>query len=363
VIRIRARSPLDRFELDVDLELARYAAILGPSGAGKSTLLEILAGLRRARGRVALGDEVFADEASATFVAPEARALGYLPQEALLFPHLTVEANALFGARRRGGATRGEAERLFDGLALAPLLRRFPRHLSGGERRRVALARALLARPRLLLLDEPTQGLDPALARRVLGLLESWRAEHDVPTLVVTHRAEEALALADDAALLEEGRVRAQGAPAAVLRTAALRGGGWPLENLLEAEVEEHQPEQGITRVRDRAQSERRLSIPLRADLPRGALVKLVVAAEEVLLATRRPEGLSARNVLQGPIGEVLQPAGADGVDGSVYVEVDRWWAHLTREAATELGLAAGREVWLVVKTHSWRVVSERPAE
>jgi molybdate transport system ATP-binding protein len=145
-----------------------------------------------------------------------------------------------------------------------------------------------------------------------------------------------------------------------VLRASALRGGGWPLENLLEAEVEEHRPDQGVTRVRDRRDPQRRLSIPLRADLPAGAVLKLVVAAEEVLVATRRPEGLSARNVLQGPVGEVLEPAGPHGSDGSVYVEAGGWWAHLTREAAGELSLLPGREVWLVVKTHSWRVVSER---
>jgi molybdate transport system ATP-binding protein len=196
----------------------------------------------------------------------------------------------------------------------------------------------------------------------VLGLIESWRAEHDLPTLVVTHRPEEALALADAAALLETGRVTARGSPGAVLRAAALRGGAWPLENLLEAEVEEHRPAQGVTRVRDRSSAERRLSIPLREDLPAGATIKLVVAAEEVLVATRRPEGLSARNVLQGPVGEVLEPAGARGADGSVYVEVAGWWAHLTREAVADLAISPGRELWLVVKTHSWRVVSERPA-
>ena len=360
MIGLEAHVPLDRFELDVELELPRHAAILGPSGAGKTTLLEILAGLERAHGRVVVGGETLEDPASGTFVAPEARAMGYLPQEALLFPHLTVAENAAFGARRRGGAVAGDAERVFDALALAPLLGRYPRHLSGGERRRVALARALLSRPRLLLLDEPTQGLDPALARRVLGLVESWRAEHDVPTLVVTHRAEEALALAERAVLLEEGRVRGEQSPARLLLQAVLGGGRWPVENLLEGVVEEHRPEHGVTRLRERSNPDRRVSIPLRRDLDTGAVVKLVVAAEDVLVATRQPEGLSARNVLRGPIVEVLEPSGASGEDGSVFVEVAGWWAHLTREAAVALELVAGREVWLVVKTHSWRVVSER---
>jgi molybdate transport system ATP-binding protein len=359
VIRLLARAPLDRFDLDVDLELPRHAAILGPSGAGKTTLLEIVAGLERAHGRVVVGSETFEDSASGRFLPPETRALGYLPQEALLFPHLSVGENAHYGARRRGGSSSGEAEHVLDTLALAPLLERYPRHLSGGERRRVALARALLSRPRLLLLDEPTQGLDPVLARRVLGLVESWRAEHDVPTLVVTHRAEEALALADHAVLLEEGRVRVAGSPSAVLRQAVLGGGRWPVENLLEGEVEEHRPQQGVTRLRDRTHPQRRVSIPLRADLRAGAVVKLVVAAEDVLVATKPPDGLSARNVLRGPIAEVLEPSGDGGEDGSVFVEVAGWWAHLTREAAVELRLVPGLEVWLVVKTHSWRVVSE----
>ncbi len=220
------RLPLAGFALEVDVTLrGRVVALFGPSGGGKTSLLEVVAGLRRPeRGRVEVaGRGLGGDAASGRWVPPEARRVGYVPQEGALFPHLSVRANVLYGCRPRRGeaAAAPGAERtpfslgsVVDTLEIGPLLARpSVAGLSGGERQRVALARALLAGPELLLLDEPLAGLDAALKARVLPYLVRVRDEFAVPMLLVTHAPAEVMALCDEAVVLERGRVMAQGHP------------------------------------------------------------------------------------------------------------------------------------------------------
>jgi len=348
-----------RFELAVAARLGPAAAILGPSGAGKPPLLEAIAGLRPARGRLAVGGEVLQNSAAGVFLPSERRRLGYVPQQGALFPHLSVRANLAFGRPGRSGpGLRGtDFDALVAGLDLEPLLERYPRHLSGGEQRRVALARALLAQPRLLLLDEPTAGLDALRARKALAGIRRVRAELGVPLLLVTHDDQEALALAAEVVLLDAGRVRAQGAARPVLLAARLRepAGERPWENVAAARVVRHRPEGGTTEVTllgDGAAGSETVTIPYSPDLEPGAEPLLAIDAEDLLLATAPPVGLSARNAMAGRIDEIL-PAGT-----SVYVRVGPWLAHLTPAAVADLGLAAGTPVWLVAKTHSWRIVA-----
>ena len=188
--------------------------LFGPTGAGKTVTLRALAGLvRPTRGTVRLGGELLVDVAAGLFVTPQARGVGYAPQQASLFPHLAVAANVLVGAP--AGAPLDEE--LVAGLDLRPLLERAPASLSGGERQRVSLARALARRPRLLLLDEPMSALHLAERRRVAAWLKAWIAAHRVPAVLVTHDPAEALALGDHCAVLEAGRTVAEGAPAALL--------------------------------------------------------------------------------------------------------------------------------------------------
>ncbi len=362
-IEIDLSVPLDRFRLEVSARLGAAAAVLGPSGAGKTTLLESIAGLRPAHGRVVVGGEVLQDSAARRRLPPERRRVGYVPQDGALFPHLSVRANLLFGQRRADGdglAVAADLAEVVEALDLAPLLDRHPRHLSGGERRRVALGRALLSRPQLLLLDEPTTGLDPERARRALGQIRervgSVRAGWDVPLLVVTHRPEEAAALAGEVLLLDEGRVRDSGPTREVLLRAAL-GPGAEAETLIEARVVAHDPAAGVTRVELAGSGlgsvgGGAVSIPPTPDLAVGRSVLLAVGAGEVLVATRRPEGLSARNAVEVAI-DGLEAAGE-----GLLLRSGAWLAHLTPEAVAELGLAAGGRVWLVTKTHSWRVVA-----
>jgi len=341
-----------RFGLAVAAHLGEAAAVVGPSGAGKTTLLEAIAGLRRAQGRIAVGGEVLQDSAAGVFLPPERRRLGYVPQDGALFPHLSVLHNLTFGMPRPRSRSSRDLDALVTLLDLQDLLRRYPRHLSGGERRRVALARALLAQPRLLLLDEPMAGLDPVRARKALAGIRRVRAELGVPLLVVTHHPHEALALASEVLLLDGGTVRAVGpARQVLLAPGVLAGEGerrW--ENFIRARVVRHDASGGSTEVA--LEGGEAVTIPHTPDLAEGADLLLSIDAEDLLLATAPPVGLSARNAVAGRVDELI-PVGT-----SVYARVGPWLVHLTPAAVAELGLGAGTPVWIVAKTHSWRVVA-----
>ncbi|HYC89720.1 MAG TPA: ATP-binding cassette domain-containing protein [Thermoanaerobaculia bacterium] len=191
--------PLAQFTLEVSLELsARATALYGPSGAGKTSVLELIAGLRTPRsGQIELhGRDV-------TGLPPRLRRVGYVPQDDALFPHMNVRQNIFYGARVKEHA-------VLDVLEIAPLLERSVKRLSGGERKRVALARALLSDPEVLLLDEPLSGVDVALRDRVLGHLVRVREEFPIPTIYVTHQMAEVEAICDEIVHLERGRVVAR---------------------------------------------------------------------------------------------------------------------------------------------------------
>ena len=200
------RVPLAEFELDLDLALdGPVTAVIGPSGAGKTSLLELVAGLRApSRGRVRLDEETLEDEGAGLHVPPRLRGIGYLTQDDTLFPHLSVEKNLAYGAREHDEAKRNA---VVAALGLGPLLPRSPAKLSGGERRRVALGRALLGASRLLLLDEPLTGLNAELREAVSSLLVEMKARWKTPMLYVTHVPDEAHALADEVVELREGAV------------------------------------------------------------------------------------------------------------------------------------------------------------
>ena len=241
------------FTLDVALQLPGrgITALFGPSGCGKTTLLRALAGLDRAAGRVALGDEVWQDDATGQWRPTHLRPLGYVIQDSALFPHLSVRANLAYGQKRSGAAAAGFAlDAVVDLLGIAALMGRRPATLSGGERQRVAIARALATAPRLLLMDEPLAALDGPRKAEILPYLERLHHELALPIVYVTHAMDEVARLADHLVLLDAGRVRAAGPLAELLARSDL-----PLARqddagvVIIATVDQHDEAYGLSRV------------------------------------------------------------------------------------------------------------------
>jgi molybdate transport system ATP-binding protein len=353
-------------EIDLELKLASFAlrvvarleggvtAVMGPSGSGKTSLLETIAGLRRGTtGRIQVDGVALLDSQRGLALPPEARRVGYVPQDAGLFPHLTARANVGFGPR-------ADAEAVASAIAtleLGPLLERHPASLSGGEKQRVALARALATRPRLLLLDEPLAALDVGLRERILPYLMRVRDEWKTPVLYVTHNVGEAIALAGQLLLLRDGRVEATGAPLDLLSTPGMVRAAMPgMENLFPGRVRAHDPEGGVTNVELPAGQE--IAVPLAEERAPGSPVTVAVRAEDVLVSRRAPEGLSARNVYAVRIVALSRT----GVDVTLRCatanapQPAQWIVRVTPAAVASLGLLDGQTVFLAVKSHSVRL-------
>ena len=350
MIELGLMLPLARFALHVAARLGDgITAVMGPSGAGKTSLLEAIAGLRPARGRIAVGDEVFLDSDGGRCMRPERRRVGYVPQDAGLFPHLTALENVRFGAR-------GPVDEVLDVLGLRDVVGRYPATLSGGERQRVAFARALATAPRVLLLDEPLAALDVGLRDRILPYLLRVRDAWRIPVVYVTHNVGEVLAVAEDVLLLEAGRVTAQGAPMTLLGSPAfVREAEAGLENIVRGRVARHDEAAGITEIE--TGDGLRVAATLAVGLPSGRPAVLAVRAEDVLVSTEPLRGVSARNAFAARVlgceetGTDIVVRCAVGPGGAV------WLARVTRAAVAALGLAPGRDVWVAVKSHSIRIV------
>jgi molybdate transport system ATP-binding protein len=348
LIEARLELPLARFALRVELTLgAGVTAIMGPSGSGKTSFLEALAGLRpTAHGRVVVGSNVWLDSDRGIRVPPEARRLGYVPQDAGLFPHLTVLGNVRFGARGHAAVV----ETAIDTLEIRGLLARFPATLSGGERQRIALARALATRPRLLLFDEPLASLDAALRERILPYLVRIRDDWKVPCLYVTHNVGEALAIAERLVLIRNGIVEAEGRPIDLLAAPGVaREAESGLDNLLTGAIVGHDSEAGVTQVG--IDSGLAVSIPLAEGRPVGSRVTLAVRAEDLLVASEDPRGLSARNVYAARVA-TLERTGVDVTLRCSLADATSeayWLVRVTPAAVAALRLEPGSSVWLAL--------------
>lgn len=339
----------DAFSLALDstIELAPITALFGPSGAGKTTLLRVIAGLeRRARGKLVLGEATWQDSASKLFVPPNERHIGYVFQDGRLFSHLSAAGNLQFAAR----LARSKASFSFDdvvaALDLAPLLTRKPHALSGGEQQRVAMGRALLRDPELMLMDEPLSALDAKRKGEIVPYIERVAHELAVPILYVTHTIEEVSRLATKMILLTDGRIAAIGGVGEILERIDL----WPhtgpatVGALLLARIED--THRNMTTLSLAGQL---LRIPAIDGKP-GSVVRVRIAARDVALATNKPSGLSIRNVLESRILKIdlLEPVFAEVL---LDVGKQRLRAEITREAAEELGLAEGQTVYALVKS------------
>ena len=347
------------FLLDLDVEVPPGITILfGPSGAGKSTLLDCVAGLTQPdAGRITIGGESLFDSEAKVNVVPQHRQIAYVFQSLALFPHMTAEANVAYGLRDvPEQERRARVAEILEMFRVEKLRERKPREISGGEKQRVALARSLVALPRVLLLDEPLTGLDAELKASIIDDLRAWNAAHKIPIFYVTHNREEVDALGERVIALEHGKIVGEGTPREVLdaprRGRLARAAGF--ENLLMGKVLDLREPDGVMRV-GLADSHCEIEVPLGHAAP-GDRVRVAIRAGDILLAGEPPRALSARNVLEGKVVS-LQRRGSlvvARVDcGAVFT------VHVTPGAERTLQLAAEKKVWLVLKTHSCHFVED----
>jgi len=338
------------FALDVAFAAGPgITALHGPSGSGKTTLLDCIAGLvRPGRGRIAVAGQVFFDAATAIDIASRRRRVGYVFQDALLFPHLSVERNLRYGMARGGPGGNEKFQHLVALLGLADHLGKYPAQLSGGERQRVAFGRAVLSDPSLLLMDEPLAALDEGRKHELLPYIEALGRAYRIPILYVSHAAGEVARLADDVVVLAEGRVIAQGPPQSVLGRALLPEDRFAKLSVLSASAGVHDEAYGLTSLRHGAGA-----IAVAGRIAAGTDVRLAIRATDVTLATQLPDGLSIRTALKGVVRSIDADAGAIAI---VNVDLEGGQglaAAATRKAIATLGLRPGSPVWCLIKSVS----------
>ncbi len=323
-------------------------ALFGRSGSGKTSLVSIVGGLIRPdRGRVVIDGQTLVDTERGVFVPAHRRRIGYVFQDSRLFPHLSVRRNLLYGrwfARGAGGAT-ADLGAVIELLGIGHLLERHPDSLSGGEKQRVAIGRALLARPRLILMDEPLASLDEARRAEILPYIERLRDEAGVPILYVSHSVAEVARLATTVVILSDGRITAVGPVQDILPIADAADGG----AVLEARIVRHDETFHLS-VLESAAGE--LQVP-RLDAPVGAPVRAYIRSRDVMLSLQRPEDISALNVLAGRIASIT-PTSTAQADIRLDCNGALLMARLTAKSVDRLALAPGRPVFAVVKSVSF---------
>lgn len=349
-----------RLEVDIGLRLggfeleARFAseapvtALFGRSGSGKTTVLNAIAGLvTPQRGRILVGQTVFFD-GNGSRVPVQQRRVGYVFQEGRLLPHLSVRQNLLYGRFFTAAGERyADFDRIVRLLDLEHLLARRPLGLSGGEQQRVAIGRALLASPRILLMDEPLASLDTPRKAEILYYVERLRDEVRVPIVYVSHAIDEVVRLADTVVLLSEGRVAGAGPVAEMAGSMELRPylGRFEGGAVIETRVGAHDLDWGLTRLDFAGGS---LYAP-DVDALVGEPIRVRIRARDVSLTTERPHNLSMQNIVAGTVRAVGEANGA-----SVDVQVDAAGtpiiARVTRKAVAELQLQPGKPVFALIK-------------
>ena len=351
MLEIAVSARLGTFTVDARLscETDGIVAFFGRSGAGKTSLVNILAGLVKPdRGRIAVNGDVLFDSARGIDLVPERRRLGYVFQEGRLFPHLSVRRNLMYGySRAPKSALNLSLDQVVDLLGLAALLGRRPRDLSGGEKQRVALGRALLANPRLLLMDEPLAALDQQRKDEVLPFIERLRDELGTPIVYVSHSMAEIVRLADTLVLISDGRVEAVGTVEDLTSRLDLRPltGRYEAGAVISARVAGQDQDYALTEL---AFSGGRLQVP-HVDAPLGTELRVRVRARDVSLALQPPKNISILNMIECEIQDVGEEEGPQ-VDLRLNAGGTAIWARVTRRSIAEMGLRRGTRVYALVK-------------
>ncbi len=346
-LKVTITHRFDSFDLDVGFEAGPgVTALFGRSGAGKTTIVNAIAGLLRPdAAQITLNDTVF--NSAQTFLPAHRRRIGYVFQDARLFPHLTVAENLDY-AGRFGARAKGRTH-IVDLLGIGDLLVRRPATLSGGEKQRVALGRALLSDPALLLMDEPLAALDGPRKSDILPYLDRLKSDTGVPILYVSHAVDEVARLADHMVLLSDGKVTRSGPlfdvmadPAAVPLLGVREAGA-----VLQARVTDHGPD-GLSTLQVAAGTLNLLGV----QAPIGAQVRLRVLAQDVLLSLEMPRGLSAQNILPATITSIRT---GDGPGAAIALDAggEALLARVTGRAVASMGLEQGQSLFAIIKATS----------
>ena len=351
-LRVQITHRFDNFTLNAAFDApAGVTALFGASGSGKTTVVNAVAGLIKPdQARISLNDQMLCDSATRLWLPPHKRRLGYVFQEARLFPHLSVQQNLRYGrwfAGLRGDSA--EETRLIALLGLGPLLARRPGALSGGEKQRVAIGRALLSAPELLLMDEPLAALDEARKAEILPYLERLRDETQIPILYVSHAMAEVARLATTVVVLSDGKVLRAGPVQDILSdpgiapTIGLREAG----AVLLAQVVAHHPD-GLSEL---SAAGGRLFLPEVTAQP-GRTLRVRILAQDVILSRTRPDGLSALNILPGTVS-MIHAGDGPGVLVQLQTGDAQILARITRRSAQALELSESKPFYAIIKSVS----------
>ncbi|WP_017906762.1 molybdenum ABC transporter ATP-binding protein [Pseudomonas asplenii] len=352
-IQARLQLSYPGFALDLDLHLPGrgVTALFGHSGSGKTTCLRCIAGLEKApQAFIQVNDEVWQDSRRQLFVPPHKRALGYVFQEASLFPHLSVRANLEFGLRRIPRAQRRvDMLHATELLGISHLLKRHPQHLSGGERQRIGIARALLTSPRLLLMDEPLAALDSQRKGEILPYLERLHDELDIPVLYVSHSQDEVARLADHIVLLSAGKAVASGPIGDTLARLDLPMAlGNDAGVVIEGQISAYDPHyQLVTLQLPGSASSLRVA---HAPLAIGTQLRCKVQARDVSLSLQAEEHSSILNRL--PVTVTGETAADNQAHVLLRLDADGspLLARITRYSRDQLQLQPGQRLWAQIK-------------
>jgi molybdate transport system ATP-binding protein len=351
VLEVDFEHRLGSFELDIHFRAGRgLTALFGRSGAGKTSVVNAIAGLIRPdKGRIVVDGSVLIDTGGEVRAPVHKRRIGYVFQEGRLFPHLTVRQNLLFG-RWFGphSPPSTQLEGVVDLLGIGSLLGRRPGRLSGGEKQRVTIGRALLADPLLLLMDEPLASLDAERKEEILPYIERLRDQGNVPIVYVSHSVSEVSRLASTIVLVSDGRVRAVGPVREIMGRAELypMAGRFEAGAVLDARVVAHDEHWRLTEL---GGTFGKLTVQ-RLSAPVGATLRVQIRSRDVILAAAPPLGISALNILAGRV-EALVPIEDAALEVQLRLGDERLLARVTQRSGAALGLMPGQEVFAVIKT------------
>ena len=340
------------FGLDIDLTLPGkgITALFGQSGSGKTTILRCVAGLEKARDAyISVNGEVWQDDAQGIYLPTHKRALGYVFQEASLFPHLSVRSNLDYGRKRAGKRTDDAAlDQAVELLGIGHLMDRLPGKLSGGESQRVAIARALLTEPKLLLMDEPLAALDIKRKEEILPYIERIQSTLAIPILYVSHHPDEVMRLADHLVLLERGQVKASGRVFELLGQINLPNAMYEdASTLLEATVGAHDDRYHLTRI-DFDGGTFRI---IKRNLPIGQTIHLKIYARDVSLSLSIPNDSTILNHLPATVIEIADTRNPAVMMVRLDTGAAPLLAHITKRSWDALNLSVGSKVYAQIKS------------